>query len=176
MTMVPYHRAMTQPEGAKIRKQVYLLTAQDFVDHPIWEFCLDEESVEGQDEATVRPTDEIEVEGYSDGMYVVAADATLSDGTVLPAYLYTGEPNNVGGIQPNLIVEAGQVNIWYGWLRIFKNPEGYVADCLSRLSRPREAIFPVKFETRAKINGGRLSVTIDGFKALSPDRQLTTIG
>ena len=34
----------------RIRRQVYRLTEQDLLDHPIWEFCSDEEGVDGQDE------------------------------------------------------------------------------------------------------------------------------
>ncbi len=40
---------------ARIRKQVYELTVDDLDRHPVWEFALDEEGEEGQDEATVRP-------------------------------------------------------------------------------------------------------------------------
>ena len=37
------------------RKQVYELANSDFIRCPVWEFALDEEGAEGQDEATVRP-------------------------------------------------------------------------------------------------------------------------
>ena len=41
----------------KIRKQVYQLTLDDLERTPVWEFALDEEVEEGQDEATVRPVE-----------------------------------------------------------------------------------------------------------------------
>ena len=34
----------------RIRREVYRLTEQDLLDHPIWEFCSDEEGVDGQGE------------------------------------------------------------------------------------------------------------------------------
>ena len=37
------------------RKPIDQITAADLVDFPIWEFCLDEEGVEGMDETWVRP-------------------------------------------------------------------------------------------------------------------------
>ena len=37
------------------RKPIDEITAADLVDFPIWEFCLDEEGVEGMDETWVRP-------------------------------------------------------------------------------------------------------------------------
>jgi hypothetical protein len=37
------------------RKPIDQITVEDLVDFPIWEFCLDEEGVEGMDETWVRP-------------------------------------------------------------------------------------------------------------------------
>ena len=37
------------------RKPIDQITVVDLVDFPIWEFCLDEEGVEGMDETWVRP-------------------------------------------------------------------------------------------------------------------------
>jgi hypothetical protein len=39
----------------RIRKQACELTSQVFEPFSMWEFALDEEGEEGQDEATVRP-------------------------------------------------------------------------------------------------------------------------
>jgi hypothetical protein len=41
--------------GSRVRKQVYDLTVADLEQHAVWEFALDEEGEEGQDEATIRP-------------------------------------------------------------------------------------------------------------------------
>ena len=37
------------------RKPIDQITVADLVDFPIWEFCLDEEGIEGMDETWVRP-------------------------------------------------------------------------------------------------------------------------
>src|SRR5512132_118621 len=42
-------------EAAAIRKQVTDLRPDDLAPYPIWEFALDEEGEEGQDEETVKP-------------------------------------------------------------------------------------------------------------------------
>ncbi|MEI9926097.1 MAG: hypothetical protein WDN50_24300 [Bradyrhizobium sp.] len=49
------------------RKPIDQITAADLVDFPVWEFCLDEEGVEGMDETWVRPLAAAAVpnEGYS---------------------------------------------------------------------------------------------------------------
>src|SRR5262252_1978828 len=59
----PYHQcpgssgnSSASRHGMKrVRKQVFDLTVEDLDRYPVWEFALDEEGDEGQDEATVRP-------------------------------------------------------------------------------------------------------------------------
>jgi len=43
-------RSITEVKAARIRKQVYELTLDDLSRFPIWEFSLDSEAEEGQDE------------------------------------------------------------------------------------------------------------------------------
>ena len=167
---------MPKPSAATIRKQVYLLDAQDFFEHPIWEFCSDEELEDGQDEATAKPSAELEVEGYADGVYVVACDATFADGSTHPAYVYSGQPQDLGCVQPNILVPGAQVSMWFGSLRFRANPEGFLASCYGLLGGPREAIFPIQFRTRVHVNGAPLTVVVDGFKALDHYDQVITIG
>ena len=71
----------------RIRKQVYELTAQDFSDHPVWQFCSDEEEVEGQDEATVRPISKTELIDELPGAFVVAAEVRFADGSLGSGYI-----------------------------------------------------------------------------------------
>jgi hypothetical protein len=42
-------------QGVRARKQVYELTLDDLGKFPVWEFRLDKDGAQGQDEATVRP-------------------------------------------------------------------------------------------------------------------------
>ncbi len=167
---------MSQPTLGEIRKQVYLLDAQDFIDHPIWESCLDEELVDGQDEATAKPSAKAEVEGDADGEYVVAADAIFADGTKHPAYVYSGKPNDLGCVQPNVLVPGAQIGFWFGSLRFRSNPEAYLDACYGLLGKPREAIFPIHFITRAAINRSPMTVVVNGFQALDHHDREMTIG
>src|SRR5215831_9399109 len=108
-----------------IRKQVYELTAKDFSDYPIWEFCSDEEGVDGQDEATVRPTDKTELTDELPGACVVAANVKFADGSLGAGYLYNCEGDDIGCVQPNLLTDAAQINFWLGWRcgRVAGKPE-----------------------------------------------------
>src|SRR5580765_5204572 len=95
----------------RIRKQVYELSLQDLHSSPVWEFALDEEGAEGQDEATVRP---YEISGPIDpaeGMFIIRAAFILRDGTKMVGYLtppFQGD-GTLGTLQPVIITKDGQV-------------------------------------------------------------------
>jgi len=80
----------------RIRKQVYELTVQDFDQHPVWIFALDEEGEEGQDEATVRPRPATRPVDPTEGMMVVKARFTLADGTSMTGYITPPTPGLTG--------------------------------------------------------------------------------
>jgi hypothetical protein len=158
-----------------VRRQVYLLTTEDLTEHSIWEFCSDEESADGQDEATVRPASETEVPGYSPGAYVVVADVTFADGTSAIGYLYSGQPNNFGCIQPNVITSSGQINFWLGALQFLENVETKIARHYLVLGKGTELIFPLSFQSRAKVNGSLVRVKVEGFMAKAQNGELTLL-
>jgi hypothetical protein len=54
------------------RKPIDQITVPDLVDFPIWEFCLDEEGVEGMDETWVRP---LAVAAVPNGAYSLSVAA-----------------------------------------------------------------------------------------------------
>lgn len=91
----------------RIRKQVYHLTLEDFRKYPVWEFALDEENKEGQDEATVRPHQVTGPLDPSSGMFVVSARFSLADGSTGRGYLtppVQGD-SSIGTIQLHIITE-----------------------------------------------------------------------
>jgi hypothetical protein len=153
-------------DQAHIRKQVYLLTADDLNDHPLWEFCPDEEDEEGQDEATVKPSTEMEVPGYSPGAYILASDVTFADGTSATGYVYSGGPDDgTGCTQPNVVTVAGQVSFWLGWLKFVKDPQQEIAKRCALLVKDSASIFPVRFSTRPHINGAKMEIVLGSFMA-----------
>jgi hypothetical protein len=162
---------MANPE--RIRKQVYDLTVQDLNEHPLWEFCSDEEGEEGQDEATVKPSEDREVTGYSDGAYILACDVTMADGTTASGYTYSGEPGDFGCLQPNVITVSGQVNFWLGWLRFVKDPQQRVQKALAQLNKDSASVFPVRFQTRPHINGAGMEIAVNSFMAKAADQKIT---
>jgi hypothetical protein len=162
--------------GSRIRKQVYELTAKDFLDYRIWEFCSDEEEVEGQDEATVRPTDKTELTDELSGACVVAANVRFADGSLGTGYLYNCEDNNIGCVQPNLLTETGQINFWLGGLLFVANAAEKVQLGYGRIGKTKDAAFPLSFESTANVNGRALRVVVDGFMARGLDGKTVIVG
>jgi hypothetical protein len=57
------------------RKPIVTLQADDLEAYPIWEFCLDEEELEGRDETWIRPLD---ASAIPKGAYALSVAATLT--------------------------------------------------------------------------------------------------
>jgi hypothetical protein len=138
----------------RVRKQVYDLTVEDFDQHRVWEFALDEEGEEGQDEATVRPLSIIGPVDPSEGMVIVKAHFTLADGTSMAGYVTPPGPDSsgLGTIQPQILTRQGQVSFWCG---VFKPTREGLLQNYGRLARTAEKVFPVRFSSEVEIVGDR---------------------
>jgi hypothetical protein len=146
----------------RIRKQVFELTVEDFDQHPVWEFALDEEGEEGQDEATVRPQTVAGPVDPADGMVVVKARFTLADGTSMAGYVTPPSPysGGLGTIQPQIITQQGQVPFWCG---AFKPTSEELVQNYGRLGRSAERVFPLRFTSEVEIVGGPVMGVLNGF-------------
>ncbi len=146
----------------RIRKQVYELTARDLDQYPVWEFALDEEGAEGQDEATVRPLLVAGQVNPADGMVIVKASFRLSDGTSLSGYLTppSSSSRGLGTIQPQIITANGQVSFWCG---AFKPTSETLKQNYDRLGRTADKVFPVRFTSEVKVVGGPVTGILNGF-------------
>jgi len=146
----------------RIRKQVYDLTIEDFEHHPIWEFALDEEGEEGQDEATVRPYSLPGPPDPSESMVVLKASFILADGTQLSGYITPPTPDATGlrTIQPQIITPHGQVSFWYG---VLGPTQEHVKESYDRLGRDALKVFPVRFWSEVEVAGGPITGTLNGF-------------
>jgi len=144
----------------KIRKQLYELTPSDLVQVPIWEFALDEEGKKGQDEATVRPWKKTGVLDPTQGTYIVRAAFILADGARHLGYLTLRADRDVSipAVQPVIVTEHGQVMFWYGVL----TPD---AERLQNAywSLGGTQVFPIRFESDARLFRGPVSGTLTGF-------------
>ena len=143
----------------KIRKQVYDLTLSDFEEFPIWEFALDEEGEEGQDEATVRPRPDIQFTGGPDegmliikdeGMLVVKTEFISKDGTIFHGYCSVDIILSLGRTQPTIITsENKQVSFWYG----IKPNKSQIKKAYHDLKKKKKELFPITYRSLIKIEG-----------------------
>lgn len=146
----------------KLGRQVYELTPQDLIDHPIWEFALDEEGEDGQDEATVRPWDGTTTLDPHDGMFVVQAGFELADGTRLLGYLTPPDQgeDSVATIQPIILTNDGQVSFWHG---VVEPSSESTERAYGLLGRTRGKVFPIRYSSQVALVGGAVSGSLNGF-------------
>lgn len=149
----------------KIRKQVYELIPDDLDTFPVWEFALDEEGEDNQDEATVRPSIGSEPIDPAEGMKIVKATFRLADGSTALGYITPpeDESNDLGTIQPVIVSDNGQVAFWCGV--IIPSAE-QLAESYNILSKQPLEIFPLAFESDVALVGGSVSGIVPGFLIL----------
>jgi hypothetical protein len=158
----------------RIRRQVYELTVDDLEQHPVWEFALDEEGEEGQDEATVRPYEVHDLLDPSDGMFIVRARITLADGTRMMGYLtppVQGD-STLGTLQPAVVVGESQVSFWCG---VLEPKPTEIAESYALLGKSSaDQVFPLRFESDVDLVGGAISGELPGFMVLEDFESMST--
>jgi hypothetical protein len=153
---------------------VYELTPEDLERFPIWEFALDEEGEEGQDEATVRPYAANGPLDPADGMFIVRASLTLADGTRLKGYLTPPVQGETGlsTFQPAVVVQDGQVSFWCGMVSPTLEHISKSYALLGKASSTH--VFPLRFESDVALVGGPIAGDVPGFVVLEDFRTMRT--
>jgi hypothetical protein len=143
----------------RLRKHVYELTADDLRRVPVWEFTLDEETLPGQDETTVRPRPDVLAVDYRGGMFVVRARFVARDRT---EFLGHADPDPyAGGMQhPHIVTTEGHVGFWWG---IREPSQEDLTDAYRRLGTTADHLFPLRFEGTVALAGPPLQGTLLGF-------------
>jgi hypothetical protein len=156
----------------RIRKQAYELTSQDFEQFPIWEFALDEEGLEGQDEATVRPYSVAGSLDAAEGTFLVKAQFLLADGTRMGGCLTPSLDGNadIGAIQPVIMTPGGHVDFWNG---IFRPKPEELKRKYELLGRTAERAFPIKFSSAIEIVNGPVTGSLNAFLYMDPENDKT---
>jgi hypothetical protein len=139
------------------------VSADDLTKFPVWEFALDDEGEEGQDESTVRP---YMLDGQLDpsaGMFVARARFRLADGSQFHGYLtppVQGD-DSLGTLQPVIVTGEGQVLFWWGSIL---PPAAEVSQSYQRLGGTAHShVFPIQFSSDVPILGGPIEGELPGF-------------
>lgn len=157
-----------------IRRQVYELSPDDLERYAVWEFALEEEGNEGQDEATVRPYPVNGLIDPADGMFVVRARLTLADGTAFIGYVtppVQGE-TGLGTFQPAVVVPGGQVSFWCG---IVAPSMEHISSCYVLMGKASASqVFPLTFESDVPLTCGPVVGSVPGFLVVDDLKTMRT--
>jgi hypothetical protein len=127
------------------RKPIDELTEADIDAFPIWEFCSDEEDLEGQDETWVRPVDASVVEL---GLYSlsVAADFLAADGRKLVGIIGVTTADEIEIDSVGALITAGQ------YLPVAPAEQRFALEARERVAEALGAdvsrVFPLEFQLR----------------------------
>ena len=144
----------------KMRKPVNELTLDDIRQFPVWEYALDEERDDEQDETTVRPCEFSAALDPSD--VIVRTRFTLADGTEMFGTAQTpclGD-NSIGRLQPVIVTERGHVLFWYDSLSL---RAAEIALNYEMLGRDAARVFPIQFISDVELDGPPIRGSIPGF-------------
>jgi hypothetical protein len=150
----------TPYDQLKIRVQLDDLTIEDFEVAPIWEFALDEEGEDGQDETTIRPCFSLKVADPADGLFVVKSEFITAHGKKFFGFCTPSFEFKFDEIQPCILTDNGIIPFWSGLLE----PTRHLIDELyKQLNENKETLFPIKFKSLVPTKGVKLMGQIDGF-------------
>lgn len=76
------------------------ITLEDILEHPIWEYALDEEGVEGQDESWVRPI--VDSTNVTEEIYSPIITIKIKDTNSYGCGEYDNDAENIVGISVNI--------------------------------------------------------------------------
>jgi hypothetical protein len=142
------------------RKRIGDIRASDLRESPVWEFALDEEGLDGQDEETVRPRPEVDRVDPRDGVFVVLAEFRAADGTRFDGFVSPHEEQTVGYVQPTIVADETHVRFWFGIVA----PKPHVLAAGYRaLDKSASELFPLRYCSLVETTDGDVAGTIDGF-------------
>ncbi len=152
----------------RIRKQDYDLTVDDLMQFPAWEYALDEETVRGQDERTVRPFTTSPPVDPCKAYLIVRASFRLADGTEMTGYVKPVVPDRSGSmsivvpydLHPIVVTDQGRVHFFHGPSK--PTPE-QTALYYRLLGKEAAEVFPIGFTSDVEVTGAIAEGTLEGF-------------
>jgi hypothetical protein len=160
-----------------IRKQIVELSEADLKQCSYWEFAIDEESIEGQDESTIRPNPEWTL-GY--GLCAVKTNFILDSGKAHIGYIihdgavktnitpeFKEDNEKIKYFDPTIIIETEQISFWRGYSKInIKSLEEYK----HLLDGSDSNVFPINFKAELP-DATTIEGTILGFTYIEREKK-----
>jgi hypothetical protein len=158
-------------DPGKIRVQDDRLTLSNLMEYPAWEYALDEEEVEGQDERTVRPYLAPPPLDINDTYFLVRASFVFADGSYYKGYMVPKSLDTVDkevpfptiipyDLRPMIVLDNEQIYFQYG-------PEKPSAEDLQQFydlfGKTPDEVFPIKFSSDIEVLKSVTEGQLDGF-------------
>ncbi len=149
---------------AATRKSVAALTLADLETCPIWEYALDEESLPGQDETTVRPcVGRTRASGVGE---LVRTRFIAANGRLMFGFAVAGGSRDPGVAHPVIVLASGQhIGFWFGALHASREvPAAYAV-----LEMHSRELFPLVYRADVPVAGPPLFGELSAFLGLASD-------
>lgn len=128
---------------------------------PIWEFAIDEEGEEGQDETTLKPRLDLTFPDPSEGLLIVECEFLAKSGSKFNGLCSPTFDNSISSIQPYILFDNQFTMFWFGIVQ----PDKETKDGIYRvLGETADSLFPVKFQSKLPMaDGSKIVGEIGGF-------------
>lgn len=126
----------------------------------IWEFAINEELIDEQDETTLRPCLNLRVADPSEGIYIVQAEFETLSGRKLNGLCSPSIDSSLSAIQPYIFTNVGKVMLWYGIAQPSKEEKTRIYQVLEANA---DSLFPIRFKAKTQAKGVKLEGKIEGF-------------
>ncbi len=156
-----------------IRIQFNEFSLRDFEISPIWEFAIDEEGEEGQDETTLKPRLDLTFPDPSEGLLIVECEFEANSGNKFSGLCSPSFDDSISSIQPYIFTDKQITMFWFGIVQPDKKTKNEIYEALNETA---ESLFPIKFQSNLKMaDGSRIIGQIEGFMWLTlSDSKVTT--
>jgi len=135
---------------------------------PVWEYALDEEEIEGQDERTVRPRHVKTPINLKSSYIIVRASFILSDGSQMKGLIKPQALNKSSfmstiipyDLSPTLVTDEWQMHFGYG---SFKPNPDEIAEKYRILGKKPNEVFPIRFGSDVEVINRITEGKLEGF-------------
>lgn len=153
-------------KDSKIRIQFEDFELKHFDISPIWEFAIDEEGEENQDETTLRPAYNFTIADPSEGMLIVKTQYETAKGKKYIGLCSPAFEFKFGEIQPYIFTNKSKLSLWFG---MFQPDKENLEKLYEQLNETADTLFPIRFKGLTPTKGAKLEGIIEGFMYLSGD-------
>jgi len=165
------HRQSMDKENLRIQFDDFNLN--HFKISPIWEFAIDEEGENGQDETTLKPRFDLKYPDPSEGLLIVECEFVTNSGKHFNGLCSPSFDDSLSSIQPYIIEDNKFVMFWFGIAQPDKEMKESFYEILGETI---DSLFPIKFQSKLTMaNGSKIIGQINGFMSMTlSDQKIKT--